>query len=402
MRTRGAPVLSLRADGRAQSYAALARRLRARAGHARCAVPQTPRLNPPLWELGHVGWFQEWWIARNPQRQRGRALPTRTRRALASIAPSADALVRLGQRRRTTRAGSCRCPTRDGTRAVPASTRWRRTLELLRAAPDDGRRRAVLLPPRAVPRRHARRGRATWRRRSASMPRCAGHAGSATRARRAAVRRPSAGRSARAGARLRLRQRARRARGRGARVRDRCAAGDLGAVRRFVEAGGYDEPAGGATTAGPGCGARAGARRATSSSCASGVLQQPLRPADARAAGAAGDARQLARGRCLVPLGRAPPADRSRMGARRASRRRRAASAGATCGSGRRRPFRAVSRVSVADPVPRLFAALVRHAQGAARRVVRDPRAHEAPDATATSIRPHRNDVFAGFRSCPI
>ena len=23
--------------------------------------------NPPLWEWGHVAWFQEWWIARNRQ-----------------------------------------------------------------------------------------------------------------------------------------------------------------------------------------------------------------------------------------------------------------------------------------------------------------------------------------------
>lgn len=28
-------------------------------------------LNPPLWELGHIAWFQEWWIARNPQRALG-------------------------------------------------------------------------------------------------------------------------------------------------------------------------------------------------------------------------------------------------------------------------------------------------------------------------------------------
>lgn len=34
-------------------------------------VPQHPELNPPLWELGHIGWFQEFWIARNPQRGRG-------------------------------------------------------------------------------------------------------------------------------------------------------------------------------------------------------------------------------------------------------------------------------------------------------------------------------------------
>ncbi len=34
-------------------------------------VPCTPELNPPLWELGHVGWFADWWIARNPQLARG-------------------------------------------------------------------------------------------------------------------------------------------------------------------------------------------------------------------------------------------------------------------------------------------------------------------------------------------
>lgn len=34
-------------------------------------VPYSPQLNPPLWEAGHVGWFQDWWIARNRQRDRG-------------------------------------------------------------------------------------------------------------------------------------------------------------------------------------------------------------------------------------------------------------------------------------------------------------------------------------------
>lgn len=34
-------------------------------------VPCTPELNLPLWELGHVGWFADWWLARNPERQRG-------------------------------------------------------------------------------------------------------------------------------------------------------------------------------------------------------------------------------------------------------------------------------------------------------------------------------------------
>jgi iron(II)-dependent oxidoreductase len=34
-------------------------------------VPYRPTLNPPLWELGHIGWFQEYWIGRNRERGRG-------------------------------------------------------------------------------------------------------------------------------------------------------------------------------------------------------------------------------------------------------------------------------------------------------------------------------------------
>ena len=30
------------------------------------AVPLRDELNPPLWELGHVGWFAAWWTERNP------------------------------------------------------------------------------------------------------------------------------------------------------------------------------------------------------------------------------------------------------------------------------------------------------------------------------------------------
>lgn len=53
-------------------------------------VPRLPDINPPLWELGHIGWFQEWWISRNMQRQRGpRADPQATR--LPSMEAQADA-----------------------------------------------------------------------------------------------------------------------------------------------------------------------------------------------------------------------------------------------------------------------------------------------------------------------
>jgi iron(II)-dependent oxidoreductase len=34
-------------------------------------VPYSPTINPPLWELGHIGWFQEYWIGRNRERAHG-------------------------------------------------------------------------------------------------------------------------------------------------------------------------------------------------------------------------------------------------------------------------------------------------------------------------------------------
>jgi gamma-glutamyl hercynylcysteine S-oxide synthase len=36
-------------------------------------VPQGNEFNPPLWELGHIGWFQQWWVGRNQQRHWGAA-----------------------------------------------------------------------------------------------------------------------------------------------------------------------------------------------------------------------------------------------------------------------------------------------------------------------------------------
>ncbi len=55
------------------------------------AVPCSPDLNPPLWELGHVGWFQDWWLARNRERQRGAACVPDHGRAPSRLAGS-DAL----------------------------------------------------------------------------------------------------------------------------------------------------------------------------------------------------------------------------------------------------------------------------------------------------------------------
>jgi iron(II)-dependent oxidoreductase len=54
-------------------------------------VPRREGLNPPLWELGHIGWFQEFWLARNPERARGAAAdPDAPRRP--PMRPHPDAL----------------------------------------------------------------------------------------------------------------------------------------------------------------------------------------------------------------------------------------------------------------------------------------------------------------------
>jgi iron(II)-dependent oxidoreductase len=58
-------------------------------GAAYPSIPYATELNPPLWELGHVAWFQEWWIARNRQRSRGVGCDPDHARA-PSLLPQAD------------------------------------------------------------------------------------------------------------------------------------------------------------------------------------------------------------------------------------------------------------------------------------------------------------------------
>jgi len=57
----------------------------------RLSVPYSPQLNPPLWEIGHVGWFQDYWVARNRQRARGVACDPDHQRPAGRL-PGADAL----------------------------------------------------------------------------------------------------------------------------------------------------------------------------------------------------------------------------------------------------------------------------------------------------------------------
>jgi len=97
-------------------------------------VPVLPELNPPLWLLGHIGWFQEWWIARNMQRHRGAGCdPFATR--LASIEPQADRWWDSSNVAHTTR-WSLALPGLADIKSYLMDT-LETSLELLEKAPDD-------------------------------------------------------------------------------------------------------------------------------------------------------------------------------------------------------------------------------------------------------------------------
>ena len=97
-------------------------------------VPCTPELNLPLWELGHIGWFADWWIARNPHLERGlRADPLVARHAARRM--DADALYdssTVAHERRW----HIHLPDADTTRA-DLSASLEQTLSLLRHAAED-------------------------------------------------------------------------------------------------------------------------------------------------------------------------------------------------------------------------------------------------------------------------
>jgi iron(II)-dependent oxidoreductase len=101
-------------------------------------VPCTPELNPPLWELGHVGWFADWWIARHPQRQHGIAADPHVPRAPSRQAArglDADALYNSSTVAHDTR-WQLDLPSADAVRADVAAS-LHDTLALLAVANDD-------------------------------------------------------------------------------------------------------------------------------------------------------------------------------------------------------------------------------------------------------------------------
>jgi gamma-glutamyl hercynylcysteine S-oxide synthase len=98
------------------------------------AVPKMGEVNPPLWELGHVAWFQEWWIGRNMQRAQGRHCePAHAR--LASIEPHADRWYNSSTVAHHTR-WSLDLPTPAHTKNYLLDT-LEQSLELLDKASDD-------------------------------------------------------------------------------------------------------------------------------------------------------------------------------------------------------------------------------------------------------------------------
>jgi len=98
-------------------------------------VPLHAELNPPLWELGHIGWFQEYWLARNPARHDGpRADPDAPRRA--PLRANADALYNSSRVPHDSR-WSLPLPDAAATRADLAA-QLDRTLQLLGELDDTG------------------------------------------------------------------------------------------------------------------------------------------------------------------------------------------------------------------------------------------------------------------------
>jgi gamma-glutamyl hercynylcysteine S-oxide synthase len=138
--------LSWAAPGRTLNAQALARALRetrartiglidawARSDPA-LTTPCRPDLNLPRWELGHIGWFQEWWIDRNAQRARGPVCdPLHARKP--SLMEGADALYDSSAIAHATR-WQVQLPTLEATKNYLGAV-LDRTLALLSQAEDS-------------------------------------------------------------------------------------------------------------------------------------------------------------------------------------------------------------------------------------------------------------------------
>lgn len=98
------------------------------------AVPQREELNPPCWELGHVGWFQEWWLGRFSERHAGPGANPCAPRTPSRL-PGADQWYHSGQVAHANR-WQLPLPGPDATLAYVQDT-LTETLILLANAPED-------------------------------------------------------------------------------------------------------------------------------------------------------------------------------------------------------------------------------------------------------------------------
>jgi gamma-glutamyl hercynylcysteine S-oxide synthase len=100
----------------------------------RLDIAYAEEVNPPLWELGHLGWFEEFWIARNSERRRGAHAQLEAARA-APLLHGADALYDSSSVAHMKR-WHLNLPDARRTQSCLAQVR-ERTLALLRTAGDS-------------------------------------------------------------------------------------------------------------------------------------------------------------------------------------------------------------------------------------------------------------------------
>ena len=101
-------------------------------------VPYRTELNPPLWELGHIGWFQAWWLQRFSECMQGHRADPDAPRAPAAR-PDADALYNSSRVPHASR-WSLPLPDAEATCADLAD-QLQTTLALLAEVDDGGPQR---------------------------------------------------------------------------------------------------------------------------------------------------------------------------------------------------------------------------------------------------------------------
>jgi EgtB-related family protein len=100
------------------------------------SVPHLAELNPPLWEWGHIAWFQEWWTVRNRQRHLGTKSADSGDAFEASLLPQADALFNSSEVAHESR-WALSLPDLSHTQSYLADV-MQRSLANLQAVPDEG------------------------------------------------------------------------------------------------------------------------------------------------------------------------------------------------------------------------------------------------------------------------